>query len=227
VGRAHSRRARSRWPLDGELGIALACVAIGSIVAMPIAGGRRRAHRQPPRHAVAFGLLCLATALLALAPSLPVLCALALLRAPRWARCDVTMKRHGVAVERRYGRVDPRQLPRRLLDRRPRRRRARRARAAPSRSTCACTSPSSPLYRRSSGLTWSRRFLGGDADALGHAEPIFVRPPRPPAGPGRARLRLPDHRGRVGRLERRLPARRARHRPRRRGAAASPRSASR
>jgi fucose permease len=28
------------------------------------------------------------------------------------------------------------------------------------------------------GLTWSRRFLGGDADAVGHTEPLFVRPPR-------------------------------------------------
>jgi fucose permease len=28
------------------------------------------------------------------------------------------------------------------------------------------------------GLTWSRRFLGGDADAVGRTEPLFVRPPR-------------------------------------------------
>jgi hypothetical protein len=28
------------------------------------------------------------------------------------------------------------------------------------------------------GLTWSRRFLGGAADAVDHAEPVFVRPPR-------------------------------------------------
>jgi MFS family permease len=28
------------------------------------------------------------------------------------------------------------------------------------------------------GLTWSRRFLAGDADAVGRSDPIFVRPPR-------------------------------------------------
>jgi len=28
------------------------------------------------------------------------------------------------------------------------------------------------------GLTWSRRFLGSDADAMGHTKPVFVRPPR-------------------------------------------------
>ena len=36
---------------DGELGIVLACAAVGSILAMPVAGGARRADRQPPRHA--------------------------------------------------------------------------------------------------------------------------------------------------------------------------------
>ena len=28
------------------------------------------------------------------------------------------------------------------------------------------------------GLTWSRRFLAADDDAIGRAEPVFVRPPR-------------------------------------------------
>jgi hypothetical protein len=28
------------------------------------------------------------------------------------------------------------------------------------------------------GLTWSRRFLGADEDAVGRVEPVFVRPPR-------------------------------------------------
>jgi len=61
---------------DGELGIALACGAIGSIVAMPLAGARaaRVGSRRATR--VALGLMSLAIAVVALAPSLPALCAL-------------------------------------------------------------------------------------------------------------------------------------------------------
>ena len=47
-----------------------------------------------------------------------------------------------------------------------------------SASTCACSSRSSAVVAAAVGLTWSRRFLGGDADAIGSAEPVFVRPPR-------------------------------------------------
>ena len=82
---------------------------------------------------------------------------------------DVTMNAHGVAVERRYGAPDPGQLPRRVLDRRARRRRARRARARPSASTCACSSRSSAVASAAVGLTWSRRFLAADDDAMAAA----------------------------------------------------------
>ena len=47
-----------------------------------------------------------------------------------------------------------------------------------SASTCACSSRSSRVVSAAIGLTWSRRFLGADADALGSSEPVFVRPPR-------------------------------------------------
>ena len=90
---------------DGELGIVLACAAIGSIVAMPIAGGRaaRIGSRRATR--VAFALMCLASGVIALAPSLPVLCALAFFYGASMGSLDVTMNAHGVAVERRYGRA--------------------------------------------------------------------------------------------------------------------------
>src|SRR6266508_3909191 len=88
---------------DGELGIALAFGAIGSIVALPIAGGRaaRIGSRRATRVAVA--LLALAAGVVALAPSLPVLCGLMLLFGAAMGSCDVTMNAHAVAVERAYG----------------------------------------------------------------------------------------------------------------------------
>jgi MFS family permease len=162
---------------DGELGIALACIAIGSIVAMPIAGGRaaRIGSRRATR--VAFGLLCLATALLALAPSLPVLCALMLFFGATMGSLDVTMNAHGVAVERRYGRsilasfhaaFSLGGLAGGALGA------LAAALALDVRVHFALIAAVSAVV----GLTWSRRFLGAEADALGHAEPMFVRPPR-------------------------------------------------
>ena len=88
---------------DGELGIALACAAVGSMVAMPVAGGRaarigsRRATRvasrssawPPRRRAARRPARC---------------CALAFFFGASLGALDVTMNAHGVAVERRYGR---------------------------------------------------------------------------------------------------------------------------
>jgi MFS family permease len=162
---------------DGELGLALACIPIGSIVAMPIAGalaartGSRRATR------AAFALMCAITAVVALAPSLVALSALLLVFGMGMGSLDVSMNVHGVTVEREYGRpifsgfhaafsfgglaggalgslaahadVDV------------------RVHLAVVGALCAAV-----------GLTWSRRFLPGSADAVGEHEPIFVRPPR-------------------------------------------------
>jgi MFS family permease len=162
---------------DGELGIALAFGAIGSIVAMPIAGGRaaRIGSRRATR--VALALISLAVAVVALAPSLPVLCALMLFMGAAMGSCDVTMNAHGVEVERRYERpilaafhaaFSVGGLAGGALG----------ALAAAVdldvRIHLALTGALVAVV----GLTWSRRFLAGDADAVGHAQRIFVRPPR-------------------------------------------------
>jgi len=88
----------------GELGLALMAPAIGSSLAMPLAG--RLVHARGHRSAVRL-LICLwaaALALPALAPNLAVL-ALTLLV---WGACagmaDVAMNAQGVEVEQRYGR---------------------------------------------------------------------------------------------------------------------------
>jgi MFS family permease len=162
---------------DGELGIVLACAAIGSILAMPLAGGRaaRIGSRRATR--VSFALICLTSGVIALAPTLPVLCALALLYGASMGSLDVTMNAHGVAVERRYGRAILASFHAAFsigglaggalgalaagigLD---------------VRAQLALVAGASAAI----GLTWSRRFLAADADAVGHTEAVFVRPPR-------------------------------------------------
>ena len=162
---------------DGELGIVLACAAIGSIVAMPIAGGRaaRIGSRRATR--VAFALMCVASAIIALAPSLIVLCALALFYGASMGSLDVTMNAHGVAVEKRYDRAILASFH-----------------AAFSigglaggviGALCAAADVDVRVQlavvaaiAAAIGLTWSRRFLAADEDAVGHVEPVFVRPPR-------------------------------------------------
>ena len=72
---------------DGELGIVLACAAVGSILAMPVAGGRaaRIGSRRATR--VAFALVCLAIGVIALAPTpARALRCWPSSTAPRWAR---------------------------------------------------------------------------------------------------------------------------------------------
>jgi MFS family permease len=162
---------------DGELGIVLACAAVGSILFMPIAGGRaaRIGSRRATR--VSFALICVAAGIIALAPSLPALCALAFFLGAAMGSCDVTMNAQGVAVERRYDRAilagfhaafSIGGLAGGALG----------ALAAgvglDVRVHLALVAGASAAI----GLTWSRRFLGADADAIGHAEPVFVRPPR-------------------------------------------------
>jgi len=162
---------------DGELGIALACGAIGSILAMPIAGGRaaRIGSRRATR--VSLALLCVIAAVVALAPNLPMLCLLMLFFGAAMGALDVTMNAHGVAVEHRYGRAILASfhaafslggLAGGALG----------ALAAAAgldvRAHLALVAAASAAV----GLTWSRRFLRARADAIGHNEPVFVRPPR-------------------------------------------------
>jgi MFS family permease len=144
---------------------------------MPVAGGRaaRIGSRRATR--VAFALMCLASGVIALAPSLAVLCLLAFFYGASMGSLDVTMNAHGVAVERRYGRsilasfhaaFSIGGLAGGVIG----------ALAAAVdldvRAQLAIVAVASAAI----GLTWSRHFLGGDVDAVGRTEPVFVRPPR-------------------------------------------------
>ena len=88
----------------GELGLALACIAVGSLVAMPAAGwaaarwGSRRATR------TALASFTLASGVVALAPSGLALGALCFFLGASAGSLDVCMNAHGVALERRLGR---------------------------------------------------------------------------------------------------------------------------
>ncbi|MQS10970.1 MFS transporter [Streptomyces kaniharaensis] len=87
-----------------QLGAALVMPAIGSSLAMPLAG--RFVHRHGGRTAVR-GLLsiwCLALALPALAPSLPALCVALLVYGATAGMADVAMNAQGVEIEERLGR---------------------------------------------------------------------------------------------------------------------------
>lgn len=89
---------------SGLLGLALVMPAIGSSLAMPLAG--RFVHRYGGRAAVRglLSLWCLALALPALAPGLPVLCAALLLYGATAGMADVAMNAQGVEIEQRLGR---------------------------------------------------------------------------------------------------------------------------
>ena len=162
---------------DGELGLALAFLPVGAIIAMPLAGalaaraGSRRATR------AAFALACTTIGVVAFAPSLAAFAALAFALGVGMGSLDVSMNVHGVTVERRYGRpilssfhaafslgglagaglgalvagagVDV------------------RVHLAVAAALCGTV-----------GLVWSRRFLPASADAAAAQDPVFVRPPR-------------------------------------------------
>jgi MFS family permease len=162
---------------DGELGIALAFLPIGAIVAMPLAGalaarvGSRRATR------LAFALACLTLGVVALAPSLPALAALALGVGVAMGSLDVSMNVHGVTVERRYRRpilsgfhaaFSLGGLAGAALG----------AVAAAAGLDVRVHLGIAAAASAAIGLTWSRRFLPGSADAAAAQDPVFVRPPR-------------------------------------------------
>jgi MFS family permease len=162
---------------DGELGLALAFIPVGAIVAMPLAGvlaarvGSRRATR------LAFTVAAVATAVVALAPSLPALAALALVLGIGMGSLDVSMNIHGVTVERRYERpilagfhaaFSIGGLAGGALGA------VVAAAGVDERAHLAAIGIGSAL----AGLLWSRRFLPGTADAASRAEPMFARPPR-------------------------------------------------
>ncbi|MGZ4269128.1 MAG: MFS transporter [Solirubrobacteraceae bacterium] len=161
---------------DGELGVALACIAVGAIAAMPLAGaaGARFGSRRATRTALV--LSCIAVGVVALAPSLLALAALTVFFGMAMGSLDVSMNAHGVAVESRYHRPILASFHAAFslgglaggalgalaaaagLD--------VRVHLGLAAAGCAVV-----------GLLWSRRFLGADADAVGASEPTFVRPP--------------------------------------------------
>jgi MFS family permease len=161
----------------GELGVVLAFLPAGAIVAMPLAGalaarvGSRRATR------LAFAAMCATTATVALAPSRATLALLVLLLGVGMGSLDVSMNLHGVTVERRYGRP--------IL--------AGFHAAFSFGGLCGAglgaLAAGAGLDVRAHlalvaagaavvGLAWSRRFLPGAADATVRSEPVFARPPR-------------------------------------------------
>ena len=89
---------------DGELGLALAFLAGGALLSMPVAGlvAARRGSRPVTR--AAFAAACLASVLPSLASGLAWLALAFLLMGAAMGALDVTMNAHGVAVEQRYAR---------------------------------------------------------------------------------------------------------------------------
>jgi MFS family permease len=162
---------------DGQLGLVLACLAIGAVLAMPVAGaiaarvGSRRATRG------ALALYCAAVAVVALAPSVPALCATALALGACAGALDVTMNAHGVAVEGRYRRpilsafhagFSAGGLAGSALG----------ALAAAARLDVRAHLALMAAACAAIGLAWSRRLLPGAADAVARGEAVLVRPPR-------------------------------------------------
>ncbi len=162
---------------NGELGIALASIACGAVLAMPIAGafaaraGSRRCTQ------VTFALTCLATAIVALAPSLVALCALGFCLGASFGSLDVAMNAHGVAVEHRYARpvlsgfhaaFSAGGLAGAALG----------ALAAHAEFDVRMHFALVALVAAVVGMSWSRRLLPGQDDIARRSDPLFVRPPR-------------------------------------------------
>jgi MFS family permease len=88
----------------GELGVALAFIAAGALVAMPIAGRAANRFGSNPATTVSLILFCVASALTPAAPSLALLCAACLVMGAAGGALDVTMNVHGVTLEDSGGR---------------------------------------------------------------------------------------------------------------------------
>jgi MFS family permease len=162
---------------DGELGIALAFVPIGAVIAMPLAGalsariGSRGATR------LGFAALCLTTGIVALAPSLVVLCALAAALGVGMGSVDVAMNVHGVTVERRYERPIFVGLHAGfsfggLLGA------ATGALVAAAGVDERVHLAATAALAATIGLLWSRQLLPAAEDAATDDQRLFVRPPR-------------------------------------------------
>jgi MFS family permease len=162
---------------NGELGLALACVAVGAVVAMPIAGALAARHgsREVTRGALALASLAILPPVLA--PSLPALAAGFLVMGLTMGSLDVTMNAHGVAVERRYGRPILSGFHAAFSF-------GGLAGAASAATAAAAELDLAPhlalvaVVSLAVGLGWSRRFLPAAEDAAGTELPLLARPPR-------------------------------------------------
>jgi MFS family permease len=162
---------------DGEQGVALAFIAIGAVLAMPVAGAlaARYGSRRPTIAALV--LSCVALGVIALSPTLVVLCLAAFLAGAVFGSLDVTMNAHGVAVERRYGRP--------ILSGFHAAFSFGGLAGAATAATAAAAALDLQLHvglvalaSLAVGLAWSRRFLPAEEDAGGAEIPVLARPPR-------------------------------------------------
>jgi MFS family permease len=162
---------------NGELGVALACVAVGAVTAMPLAGALAARHGSRGATRGALALACGAVIPPVLATSLPALAAAFLLLGLAMGSLDVTMNAHGVAVERRYGRPILSGFH------------AAFSFGGLAGAATAATAAAAGLDLRlhvtlvavvslAVGVAWSRRFLPAAADASGREHRVLVRPPR-------------------------------------------------
>jgi MFS family permease len=85
----------------GEIGVALAFIAAGSLVAMPLAGRAASRFGSRPATRVALVAFCLTSGLVPAAPSLVLLCLACAVMGGAAGALDVVMNAHGVTVERR------------------------------------------------------------------------------------------------------------------------------
>jgi fucose permease len=84
----------------GQIGVALGCIAAGSLVAMPLAGRAASRFGSRPGTRVALVAFCAASAVAPAAPSLVLLCAACVCLGAAAGSLDVVMNAHGVTVER-------------------------------------------------------------------------------------------------------------------------------
>jgi MFS family permease len=162
---------------DGELGLALACIAVGAVVAMPVAGGlaARRGSRRPTR--VALVAACAGLALVPLATSLAALCVALLVFGVAIGALDVAMNAHGVAVERRAGRPILSGLHAAFSAGGL----AGGALGAAAAGAGLAVTVHLPLVAALAlvvGAVWTRAFLPAGEDAAEAGAPLLVRPPR-------------------------------------------------
>jgi MFS family permease len=87
---------------DGTLGLALASIAVGSLVAMPLAGWLSARFGSRVTTRVTLVWFCVAMMLPGLAPSLPLLVLATFNLGASTGSLDVAMNAHGVEVERRH-----------------------------------------------------------------------------------------------------------------------------